>query len=173
MKIWVNGRKLKCKENGCKKKHAYTLEYTKHRDGHTYAGLQCAICNRPQPSPADYATHMAGEHPNELSLQVRSIRLRSDSKFQQQLQETQPEDLAPPPAPPTFPAAPTSTPSPNPVSTETGGQVGWKPRSFNFSGEDAVLLLWKFLILFSDQVCSPAMFHQPSSQEGFQQVKQE
>ena len=70
MKIWVNGRKLKCKENGCKKKHAYTLEYTKHRDGHTYAGLQCAICNRPQPSPADYATHMAGEHPNELSLQV-------------------------------------------------------------------------------------------------------
>ena len=73
MKIWVNGRKLKCTEKGCKKKHAYTLEYTKHRDGHTYVGLQCAICNRPQPGPADYATHMAGEHPNELSLQVQSF----------------------------------------------------------------------------------------------------
>ena len=70
MKIWVNGRKLKCTEKGCKKKHAYTLEYTKHRDEHTYIGLNCAICNRPQPGPADYAAHMAAEHPTELSLQV-------------------------------------------------------------------------------------------------------
>ena len=70
MKIWVNGRKLKCTEKGCKKKHAYTLEYTKHRDEHTYLGLNCAICNRPQPGPADYAAHMAAEHPTELSLQV-------------------------------------------------------------------------------------------------------
>ena len=70
MKIWVNGRKLKCTEKGCKKKHAYTLEYTKHRDEHTYVGLNCAICNRPQPGPADYAAHMAAEHPTELSLQV-------------------------------------------------------------------------------------------------------
>ena len=70
MKIWVNGRKLKCTEKGCKKKHAYTLEYTKHRDEHTYIGLNCAICNRPQSGPADYAAHMAAEHPTELSLQV-------------------------------------------------------------------------------------------------------
>ena len=70
MKIWVNGRKLKCTEKGCKKKHAYTLEYTKHRDEHTYVGLNCAICNRPQSGPADYAAHMAAEHPTELSLQV-------------------------------------------------------------------------------------------------------
>ena len=70
MKIWVNGRKLKCTEKGCKKKHAYTLEYTKHRDEHSYVGLNCAICNRPQPGPADYAAHMAAEHPTELSLQV-------------------------------------------------------------------------------------------------------
>ena len=70
MKIWVNGRKLKCTEKGCKKKHAYTLEYTKHRDEHSYIGLNCAICNRPQPGPADYAAHMAAEHPTELSLQV-------------------------------------------------------------------------------------------------------
>ena len=73
MKIWVNGRKLKCTEKGCKKKHAYTLEYTKHRDEHTYLGLNCAICNRPQQGPADYAAHMAAEHPTELSLQVVHI----------------------------------------------------------------------------------------------------
>ena len=77
MKIWVNGRKLKCTEKGCKKKHAYTLEYTKHRDEHSYVGLNCAICNRPQPGPADYAAHMAAEHPTELSLQVFSQFLAS------------------------------------------------------------------------------------------------
>ena len=92
------------------------------------------------------------------------------------MQETQPEDVAPPPAPPSFPAPSTSTPSPSPATTEAGGQVrNLYFRSF-FSLKKwggALLLLKKFLISFSRQVCSPAMFHPTSSQEGFQQVNTE
>ena len=58
LKIWVNGRKLKCSELGCKKKYAYTLEYTKHKDSHHYEGLKCGVCNTKQAGPADYAAHI-------------------------------------------------------------------------------------------------------------------
>jgi hypothetical protein len=105
MKIWVNGRKLKCAEKGCKKKHAYTLEYTKHRDGHSYLGLQCALCGHGVSGPAEYAAHMAQDHPVELALP-----------------ETQTEDLPPPPAPPTFTTT-SSTPSPSPAPGEVLGPV--------------------------------------------------
>ena len=81
MKIWVNGRKLKCKENGCKKKHAYTLEYTKHRDNHHYSGLTCSLCGAAQSGPAVFAAHLKSEHRDQLFST-----------------ETQPEDLLPPPS---------------------------------------------------------------------------
>eukprot|EP00092_Neocalanus_flemingeri_P005869 GFUD01006317.1.p1 GENE.GFUD01006317.1~~GFUD01006317.1.p1 ORF type:complete len:3795 (+),score=856.15 GFUD01006317.1:678-11387(+) len=66
LKIWVNGRKLKCSETGCKKKYAYTLEYTKHRDSHHYEGLNCAVCGSKQLGPADYASHIKREHQEHL-----------------------------------------------------------------------------------------------------------
>lgn len=99
MKIWVNGRKLKCSEKGCKKKHAYTLEYTKHRDSHSYPGLACATCGTSLSGPTEYAVHLGQDHPLELALQ-----------------ETQPEDVPPPPAPPTF-----SSPAPSPAVSECMG----------------------------------------------------
>jgi len=81
LKIWVNGRKLKCSETGCKKKYAYTLEYTKHRDSHHYEGLSCGVCGCKQLGPADYASHIKKEHPEHLTPT-----------------ETQAEDLPPPPS---------------------------------------------------------------------------
>ena len=66
LKIWVNGSKLKCSEPGCKKKFAYTLEYTRHRDAHLYSGLQCSVCGSPQSGPAAYAAHLKEEHQEHL-----------------------------------------------------------------------------------------------------------
>ena len=66
LKIWVNGSKLKCTEPGCKKKFAYTLEYTKHRDSHQFEGLKCAECGAEQNSPAEYSAHLKQEHQEHL-----------------------------------------------------------------------------------------------------------
>ena len=66
LKIWINGSKLKCTEVGCKKKFAYTLEYTRHRDNHQYEGLNCAVCGSSQSGPAAYAAHLKSEHRDHL-----------------------------------------------------------------------------------------------------------
>ena len=81
LKIWINGSKLKCTEVGCKKKFAYTLEYTKHRDHHQYSGLACSLCGLAQAGPALYAAHLKSEHREQLFST-----------------ETQPEDVLPPPS---------------------------------------------------------------------------
>ena len=81
LKIWINGSKLKCTEVGCKKKFAYTLEYTKHRDNHQYSGLTCSLCGAAQAGPAVFAAHLKSEHREQLFST-----------------ETQPEDLLPPPS---------------------------------------------------------------------------
>jgi len=78
LKIWINGSKLKCTEVGCKKKFAYTLEYTKHRDNHQYSGLTCSLCGAAQAGPAVFAAHLKSEH--------REVLFST---------ETQPEDLLP------------------------------------------------------------------------------
>ena len=68
MNIWVSKRNLKCTQNGCKKKFAYTLDYTKHRDAHEYEGLTCGVCRSLQPSPVMYARHLREEHETFLFL---------------------------------------------------------------------------------------------------------
>ena len=80
LKIWINGSKLKCTEVGCKKKFAYTLEYTRHRDNHQYEGLTCSVCGSSQSGPAVYAAHLKSEHPEHLTST-----------------ETHQDDLIPPP----------------------------------------------------------------------------
>lgn len=62
MNIWVSKRNLKCTQNGCKNKFAYTLDYTKHRDAHEYEGLTCGVCRSLQTSPVTYARHLRAEH---------------------------------------------------------------------------------------------------------------
>ena len=66
LKIWNNGSKLKCNFPGCKKKCAYTLDYTIHRDNHLYEGLACSVCAAVQASPAAYSVHLKEEHPDHL-----------------------------------------------------------------------------------------------------------
>ena len=66
LKIWNNGSKLKCNFPGCKKKCAYTLDYTKHRDNHLYEGLACSVCSAVMASPAEYSVHLKEEHPDHL-----------------------------------------------------------------------------------------------------------
>ena len=66
LKIWNNGSKLKCNFPGCKKKCAYTLDYTKHRDNHLYEGLSCSVCGQAQASPSAYSVHLKEEHPDHL-----------------------------------------------------------------------------------------------------------
>ena len=103
LKIWVNGRKLKCAEPGCKKKFAYTLEYTRHRDTHQYAGLNCSLCQAEQTGPTEYAAHIRAEHRDHL--------------FSSQ---THQDDIAPPPrkAKDKEPAPPKARPPPPPPVPE-------------------------------------------------------
>jgi hypothetical protein len=84
MKIWVKRGNLKCGRQGCsRQKYAYTLDYTKHRDSHEYAGLACDVCGAEQGGPHRYAAHMRSEHEEYLFLT-----------------ETQPEDIPHQPAAP-------------------------------------------------------------------------
>ena len=120
LKIWINGSKLKCTEVGCKKKFAYTLEYTKHRDNHQYSGLTCSLCGSAQAGPALYAAHLKSEHREQLFST-----------------ETQPEDLLPPPSSKRgqLSESPSPAPAPGPEAVLSPAVLLSNPRTPGSSSE--------------------------------------